>query len=523
MTTPSLEATRQRWRELHREFGEALRRAIRVSEGQEPGESRHVDERLVQCIWYDQLLRGEGLITASGKRVEVIDAGRWNTSRGPDFQGARIRLAGEEIGGDIEIHVNSADWFHHGHHQDFEYNNVVLHVCLNPADDRPYEEKQNGGRLERLVLLDVLDPDLDTLRRTINVDDYPYGRPADAGICHERFTRIPEAQLHEFLNVAGRMRIEDKIARFDAQLASASTQQLIYQSIMTGQGYKSNKTLYFLLSKRAPFTELMDHAVDTAPPGRPDLFLAILLHVAQIFPAQQDLFDGADEATIAFAERLESHWRVVRPYFRDRLLPPTRRWYSGMRPPGFPGRRLAAVAILLTRLVDADQPLFDSFCSMIRDGAPENEKPKEWRDFYRDLTKTMEVGGEDHYFATHFTLGGKPCRPQALLGEPAARTLFFNVFLPLAILRARREGDRRLEDRAWVVAARFPVLPKNSVTEFMKRRLFGESGFDRGLFRTEMMHQALFKVFHDCCAQNERACADCTFLNPPYAPVTAIS
>ncbi|MCB2155672.1 DUF2851 family protein [bacterium] len=523
MKMTSLETTRTRWRELHEEFGDALRRAIRVAEGQDRGESRHVEERLVQCIWFDQLLRADKLRTASGKRVEVLDAGRWNTSRGPDFQGARVRLAGEELAGDVEIHVNSADWFHHGHHQDFEYNNVVLHVCLNPADDRPYEEKQNGERLERMVLLDALDPDLETLRRTINVDDYPYGRPADVGICHDHFTRIPEPQLTEFLTIAGRMRIEDKIARFEAQLASATTQQLIYQSIMTGQGYKSNKTLYFLLSKRAPFTELMDHAHDIAPPERPDLFLAILLHVAQLFPTQQDLFDGADKETIAFAERLEKHWNRVRPYFRDRLLPPTRRWYSGMRPPGFPGRRLAAVAILLTRLVDVDAPLFDVFCSMIRNGAPENEKPKDWRKFYRDVTKMLEVDGDQNYFGTHYTLGGKPCRPQALLGEPAARTLFFNVLLPLAILRARQEGDTRLEQQAWVVAARFPALPKNSVTEFMKRRLFGESGFDKGLFRTELMQQALFKVFHDCCAQNERACANCTFLNAPYEPLMAMA
>ncbi len=510
----TLRRHRNQWERAHSVFGETLRRELRIAESGEAPKPCTVDERLVQCIWFDQLVRSGELATASGKRVEVVEPGRWNTGRGPDFLDAKIALAGETLEGDVEIHIQSNGWTAHGHHQDYEYNRVVLHVCLNAGDDRPYEEKQNGERLERLLLADVLEPDLETIRRTISVDDYPYGRPADTGLCHRNLMQLPPERLSRFLEVAGRARIEDKVARYRAQMASASVPQLIYQSVMVGQGYKSNKTLYFLLSKRAPLAELIDYSSDVSPRERSELYLSILLHVAQLFPTQPDLFDGADDETRGFAERAMRLWRPVRGYFADRIMPPTKRWYSGMRPPGFPGRRLSAVAILLDRLNDGEKPLFGRLCSLVGEGLPAGDQPKVWRGFLKECTDALVVADESSYFATHFTIGGKPSKPQALLGEPAARSLLFNVFLPLIAL----SGEERVRDNAWRVVERFPALPKNSVTEFMQRRLFAESGLEKSLLRRELMQQALFKVFHDCCAGNERTCDSCTFLNAPYAP-----
>ena len=284
-----------------------------------------------------------------------------------------------------------------------------------------------------------------------------------------------------------------------------------------GQFDYANKTLYFLLSKRAPLREMMDYAQDVAPHQRPDLYLSILLNVAQLIPPDADLLPETDPETAALRERLGRHWRLVRGYYADRLLPPTKRWYAGMRPPGFPGRRLAAMSILLGRLADPDAPLFEVFANRL-ERLPLDLDAKGWKAFFAEWTEQLTVDAPDHYFATHFTIGGKPAKPQALLGEPAAKSNFFNVLLPLAVLKARVERRRDLEKRAWMAIQTYPALTANSVTKFMKKRLFAESGRDQAFFRTELMQQALFKVFQDCCAHNERTCEDCTFLCPPYRP-----
>lgn len=499
----------ERWHRAHGRFARAMLGGLRLAEIA-PGESRSIEERFVQIIWSEQFLRAESLATSSGKHLEVLEPGRWNTGPGPDFLDARIRLAGTEITGDIEIHVDSADWARHGHHQDFAYNRVVLHAVLRGHDDRPYEDKQNGERLERVVLEHLLDPDLETLRRTINLDDYPWGRPTDTGLCHSEFTRLPAEQLAEFLSTAARVRIEDRIARYGAQLATASFDQLLYQALMVAQGYKSNKTLYFLLSKRVPVAELADLAADVPEAARPAFHLGVLLHVAQLIPAEDS--PDWDDATRAFIAELRGHWRHARPYFADRLLPPTRRWFAGMRPPGFPTRRLTAVALLLGRMLDRKAPLFPAFCAAAEAVRTESLTPASWRKIWGELTAPIEVEAPTQYFATRFTFGGKAGKPLALLGEPAARTLVFNTLLPLAILRARRAGNERLERQAWTLLQRFPALEENSVTRFMRKRLLGDEGVHASLFRMEFFQQSLYKVFSDCCAHNERSCTDCTFL-----------
>ncbi len=510
MTATADTTVQEQWRGAWLRFADRFARATTLRE-EGPASPRRIDERLVQAIWHDQLLRRDQLITASGKRLEIHEPGRWNNGRGPDFEDARITLAGQALAGDVEIHVPSNDWTRHGHHQDYDYNRVVLHVVLFRDDDRPYDEKQNGERLERLVLEDFLEPDLDTIRATINLNDYPHATPSDRGLCHEEFLRLDPAEIQAFLLAAGRARIEEKIARFAAQARTASLDQLVYQSILTAQGYKGSKTLYFLLAKRTPFAELVDLSADVDPPDRTDFVLSILLNVGNLLSAQRDAL-GEDDDTAAFRERLDRFWRLARPYYTDRLLPPTRRWFAGVRPAGFPTRRLTAVAQLVGRLADPGSPLLENLFTRLRGTELGTLKPRDLRRFWRDLAALLVVD-EPHYFSTHFTLGGKPNRHQSLLGEPAAFSLLFNVFLPIAITHARGRGDRVLEQRAWDALSSFPALEKNSLVRFMQHRLFGEEKTAAGLLKTEIFQQAMFKVFHDCCAQNDRSCVDCTFLS----------
>lgn len=87
-------------------------------------------EKLLQRIW----MRGEFNLaearTTAGVEVEVIEPGRWNVLGGPDFKGAKLRLGGRVVVGDVELHVRAVDWKAHGHAHDSMYANVILHAVL---------------------------------------------------------------------------------------------------------------------------------------------------------------------------------------------------------------------------------------------------------------------------------------------------------------------------------------------------------------------------------------------------------
>ena len=87
-------------------------------------------ERVLQRIWRDQLYRRRGAMTEDGQRIEVLDPGRWNGEAGPDFIGARLRLAGRPVAGDVEVHHSREEWAAHGHDRDGAYEGVILHVVL---------------------------------------------------------------------------------------------------------------------------------------------------------------------------------------------------------------------------------------------------------------------------------------------------------------------------------------------------------------------------------------------------------
>ena len=87
-----------------------------------------MNEKLLHFIWKFRLFHTDGLVTTQGEAVEIIHSGTYNTDAGADFQNAKIKIGETLWAGNIEMHVQSKDWFVHKHETDAAYNNVILHV-----------------------------------------------------------------------------------------------------------------------------------------------------------------------------------------------------------------------------------------------------------------------------------------------------------------------------------------------------------------------------------------------------------
>jgi len=121
-----------------------------------------VSELVLQKIW----LRGDfdpgRAVLADGRKLAVLAPGSWNLLEGPDFRGARLRIAGREVTGDVEVHFHASDWKAHGHEANPAYAGVVLHVVLFAPErsDRPVR-RRDGSEIPTLVLLPLLHRDIE--------------------------------------------------------------------------------------------------------------------------------------------------------------------------------------------------------------------------------------------------------------------------------------------------------------------------------------------------------------------------
>ncbi|NJK86300.1 MAG: DUF2851 family protein [Bacteroidales bacterium] len=92
-------------------------------------------EEFLQYIWKYNLFDRSSLNTSEGEEISIIHFGEQNRDAGPDFINARLKIAGTVWAGNVEVHLNSSDWYRHNHQNDEAYRNVILHVVLK--NDKP--------------------------------------------------------------------------------------------------------------------------------------------------------------------------------------------------------------------------------------------------------------------------------------------------------------------------------------------------------------------------------------------------
>ncbi len=110
-------------------------------------------ERLLQFIWQFQYFTKQELLTTTDEPVQIIFPGQYNTNQGPDFFNAKIKIGPTTWAGTVELHIKTSDWEKHHHHQDSNYNNVILHVVWEDdgiKNELPVLELK--GRVSKILL-----------------------------------------------------------------------------------------------------------------------------------------------------------------------------------------------------------------------------------------------------------------------------------------------------------------------------------------------------------------------------------
>jgi len=217
-------------------------------------------ELLLQKIWDRRDFSEPDARTLDGRSVVVLHSGRWNRLGGPDFKNVRLRLDGQEITGDVEVHLRESDWTAHRHAQDPAYDNVVLHVVLFPPADA-WTAGPQGKRIPVLVLLPLLHRGLEEYAAEDAVEALA-NRPLDHA--HEALAALEGAELHQLLRRHASERWKQKVGFARERIRRLGWESACHHAALEILGYRFNRAPMLAVATEYPLTAWRDGKLETA-------------------------------------------------------------------------------------------------------------------------------------------------------------------------------------------------------------------------------------------------------------------
>lgn len=108
-------------------------------------------EDFLSYLWANQNFNTRDLKTVGGLPLKILHPGNLNTSAGPDFSSARLRIGNQDFAGDVELHVQEHDWVAHGHSNNPQFARTILHVVWETSPKKS-PVKAMGRTLHTLEL-----------------------------------------------------------------------------------------------------------------------------------------------------------------------------------------------------------------------------------------------------------------------------------------------------------------------------------------------------------------------------------
>lgn len=265
-------------------------------------------ETYLHYIWKTKSILFQHQRLVNQELFELIDPGFYNTESGPDFFNGSVKIDGVIWRGNIELHINSSDWYAHNHHVDQAYNNVILHVVYNY--DRPvFIEDRELPTLELKSLI--------SKEHFLNFHSIVLMR--DEISCGKLLDSVDSIYIEQMKERAIIRRLNHKIEFLsDEPYRFKSHLEIFYLLLLKSFGKKVNDECMLQLALAVPFKLLQLNDVS--------LFSAFIL--------------GGSGLTFSKIEFKEDEWNYLKHKYNLKPIS-TYQWKSkGLRPVSFPRRML---------------------------------------------------------------------------------------------------------------------------------------------------------------------------------------
>jgi hypothetical protein len=389
----------------------------------------------------------------NGERVTISQFGIWNRASGPDFVEAAVSINGDTPKrGAIEIDPDVRDWERHGHSQNANYEEVVLHVFQHQGTSRVFSRTASHREVVQVHLSS-------TVQNAIL--PMPLARP---GRCAPVLAAKSLPEIEATLLEAAQLRFQRKTAALRRTAEVHGENEALYQALAMGLGYPNNQLPFRLLAQRLPLQRLLQESEGAEP---------LLFGVSGFLPAP-DLSRLPAEARL-HARALWRHWWPHRDAVQTLQIPAPIWRLHGQRPANHPARRIGALAVLVHH--------WRSLKRLAVNG--------DWR-----RISLLLCGMEHPFWNSHYTfLSPAGPRPLALIGEERLQQLLVNSLLPFT-------GD-------WEKLLSLRARGSNRRTATAASRLLANRRDAKKLLSKAAVEQGLLQLYEDFCRCDASDCVHC--------------
>ncbi|OQC33572.1 MAG: hypothetical protein BWX65_00974 [Bacteroidetes bacterium ADurb.Bin057] len=394
--------------------------------------SATMNEDLLHYIWFQKQFPLSPTTTA-GEPLEIIDIGQPNSDAGPDVFNAKVKIGTQLWCGNVEFHVNSSDWFRHGHETDKAYDSVILHVVFNADCEVKRTEK---GLIPQWEI--AVPTELATKYKAIQTcRQMPY--------CADKLSSIQEITIRHWLNRLLIERLERKVNAVDAILAQTTNnwEEAFYITLCRNFGFSTNADAFEQTAKSLPLTILGKHKDN-------------LFQIESLLFGQAGWLDS--EKKDDYVQSLAKEYRFLSQKYQLRQ-PMCIQWkFLRLRPANFPTVRMAQFAALVHK------------SNRLLSKLLECKNYQEIRSFFN-----ISAG---KYWDTHYTFGKESPKHVKSLSESSINIITINTVVPFLFAYGKKHGDETLQETALNLLESLPPERNHIVTKFRDLRLPAENAAD---------------------------------------------
>jgi hypothetical protein len=415
-----------------------------------------MNEKLLHFIWKFRLFRQTELLSTDGEKIEVIQQGLYNQDAGADFQNAKIKIGNTLWAGNIEIHINSDDWFLHKHQNDSAYNNVILHVVYEKGNKTA--QRENGEAIPTLELKGLVNQQ--TLYRYEEISKRKSWIP-----CETFFKTVDEFTFKNFLERLLIERLESKVEQINVMLRESENdwENVMFQMIARYFGASINKEPFQQLAQSLSVKIWAKHQND------------VLQIEALVFGQAGFLEEKHDDE---YPNQLRKEYNYLKRLHNLQPLEKHLWKFLRLRPSNFPSLRLAQLAALMCK----ETKLFSRILET------KNAKA---------IHALLDIEVSD-YWKRHYVFDKSSKAVKSHLGTSMKNILLINAVAPVLFAYGKYKDNDTYCERALRLLETCDAESNSIITGWKKFEMVPPNAYET---------QALLQLKNEYC--NNFRCLDC--------------